>query len=376
MHTRIFREGFMPVSALGFGCMRLPQIEGKKDKIDEQAAREMVDYAIEHGVNYFDTAFVYHSGKSETFLGSALAGYDRESYCLATKMPPWIVGKTADLKSVFELQLEKLNTRYIDFYLLHSLDAGSFAKFQKVKAYEFLEKMRDKGKIKFIGFSFHDNTEVFREILDAHDWDFAQLQLNYVDRAKNDAGTQLDLLAERGIPCIVMEPVRGGALANPGPGVEAVFNAMEPGRTMASWALRYAASLPNVLTVLSGMSSLEQMKENVELFSDFCPLAPEQMSAAEKAGLVFAAGEAVGCTACRYCMDCPSGVDIPGVFALFNDYKKTGDAAAFLAAYAALPDGSKAEDCTACGVCKEKCPQTIDIPKKMEEIARLMPKLV
>jgi len=375
MQTRIFRDDFMPVSALGFGCMRLPQAEGKKDKIDEQAARAMVDYAIEHGINYFDTAFVYHSGKSETFLGSALAGYDRESYCLATKMPPWIVGKAADLKSVFELQLEKLSTRYIDFYLLHSLDAGSFAKFQKVQAFEYLSKMRDKGKIKHIGFSFHDSTEVFREIVDSHDWDFAQLQLNYVDRAKNDAGAQLDMLAERGIPCIVMEPIRGGSLANPGPGVEALFNAMEPGRTMASWALRYAASLPNVLTVLSGMSTLEQMKENIGLFDDLVTLTPDQMAVAEKAGLVFAAGEAVGCTACRYCMDCPSGVDIPGIFALFNEYKKTGDAAAFLSAYAALPDGSRAGDCTECGVCKEKCPQTIDIPEKMKEIARLIPKL-
>jgi len=375
MVTRVFREAQMPVSALGFGCMRLPQQEGKKDKIDLEAARAMVDYAIEHGVNYFDTAFVYHSGKSETFLGSALAAYDRESYYLATKMPPWIVGKGADLKSIFELQLEKLNTRYIDFYLLHSLDAGSFEKFQKVQAFEYLSKMRDKGKIKYIGFSFHDNTQVFREIAASHPWDFAQLQLNYVDRAKNDAGTQLDILAEHSIPCIVMEPVRGGALANPGPGVEAIFNAMEPGRSMASWALRYAASLPNVLTVLSGMSNMEQMAQNIELFNDFEPLTPEQMSQAEKAGLVFAAGEAVGCTACRYCMDCPSGVDIPGVFTLFNEYKKTGDGVAFLSAYAALPGGSKAEDCTECGICKEKCPQAIDIPEKMKEIARLIPKL-
>jgi len=365
----------MPVSLLGLGCMRLPVVGGVDKRIDYEKAQEIVDYAFKNGINYFDTAHGYHGGQSQVFLGEALSRYPRESYYLATKMPMWSVVIKKDLGKIFALQQERLKTDCFDFYLLHSMDKGNYKKAVKFGAYEFLSKMKAQGKIKNIGFSFHDSPELLEEIAGAHAWDFAQLQINYVDWKNQKAKEQYEILEKYNIPCIVMEPVRGGSLAAPGAKAVELLKAAAPDKSVASWAIRYAASLPNVLTVLSGMSNMEQIRDNIATMADFQPLTEQELQIVEAAAEAYNLKDVIPCTACRYCMDCPSGVDIPRMFAVFNDYQAGKDKEKFLAAYKDAAKQARAENCAECGTCAPRCPQLIDIPEKLKTVAALHKKL-
>ena len=375
MLKKPFKNTSEPISVLGLGCMRLPVLAGKDAAIDYVKAQEILDHALANGINYIDTAHGYHGGESQVFLGRALAKYPRDAYYLATKLPMWSVNEQADVEKVFKLQLERLNTDYFDFYLLHALDTGNYKKATEYKAYEFIAEMKAQGKVKNIGFSFHDTPEVLQQIVDDHDWDFAQLQINYVDWKNQDAKRQYEILEENNIPCIVMEPVRGGALATPGQKASKLLKTARPQKSVASWAIRYAASLPNVITVLSGMSNMEQLNDNIDTMTNFEPLSQAEYKVLEKAAEAFNLKDLIPCTACRYCMDCPFGVDIPGVFKLYNDYVVSKNKEEFLMAYTKTKTDSGAQKCTKCGQCAPRCPQFIDIPGQLETINNLVEKM-
>ena len=375
MEMRQYRDTGVEVSLLGMGCMRLPKLDPEKPDIDYVKAQEIIDYAYSHGVNYFDTAYVYHGGQSESFIGQALKKYPRESYFLATKMPIWCVKKQEDVERIFNEQLQKCQVDYFDFYLFHAQDAGNFKKCQEFGVYEFLSRMKAEGKIRRLGFSFHDTPEVLRHICDTYDWDFAQIQLNYLDWEMQDARTQYQILADRGIPVVVMEPVRGGALASPCDAANILVREERPDKSVASWAIRFVASLPGVLTVLSGMSDMEQVRDNVDTMTNFEPLTERDREIIDAALEAYRKKDTVPCTGCRYCMDCPFGVDIPKMFALYNHFVLDKDEEDYLEAYRAQPEETLADKCRACGACLSKCPQHIKIPEKMAAIRETVDKL-
>jgi len=380
------------ISLLGFGCMRLPQTSPHATDIDYGLGRAMVEYAYEHGVNYFDTAYPYHDGKSEVFIGEALRGYPRASFFLADKMPTWLIRSGDDAKRLFEEQLQRCQVAYFDAYLCHAIgqsDSDFAKKYEKTGALEYLLRQKEEGRIRRLGFSFHGTPERLAAILSRQDWDFAQIQLNYLDWDLIQSGTLYAMLAERAIPCLVMEPVRGGSLHTLCEESIRILQAANPQRSTASWAIRFAASLPHVLTVLSGMSTLEQLHDNVATLENFQPLTPAERQILDQVCAAYLATGAIACTTCRYCMDCPNGVDIPGVFGAYNRcaaslglpvfvslmHHANKNAQAFLAACEELPEANRAHNCTACGHCLEHCPQHIDIPEKMQLIAGLYKEL-
>ena len=365
------------ISLLGFGLMRLPQVSSDARDIDFKTGFRMVDRALEAGVNYFDTAWIYHKGMSECFAGDALSRHPREAYKLATKMPAWTLESSDDLERVFGEQLKKCKTDYFDFYLLHNIGGETYDLSIKYDLYNFLNKKKEAGYIRHLGFSVHDGPERLQSIVDNWEWDFAQIQLNYIDWEDIDARRMYEILRGQDIPVVVMEPVRGGALANlPGPAADILRNA-DPSVSQASWAIRYAASLPGVLTVLSGMTTPEQLEDNLKTMTDFKPLSDDERATLAEAAARFRASGAVPCTGCRYCMDCPSGVDIPRVFSIYNLYRSTlasNEAMAGIVlrnAYRTLAAGEKADNCVSCGVCLDRCPQEIEIPRLLKEMADL-----
>ena len=374
MEYRELRGGKEKVSLLGFGCMRLPRLYPDKPEIDTEIGQRMVDYAYSHGVNYFDTAYPYHEGLSEPFIGAALSKYPRESYNLVTKLPTWLINGEADIEHYFNEQLQKCGVDYFDFYLVHSLNAERFETVQKLHIFENLCELKAKGKIRHIGFSFHDKPDVLERILAAHDWEFAQIQLNYLDWELQDARRQYELIEQKGIQCTIMEPVRGGMLATLTPEAVDCFQQANPNVSTASWAIRYAASLPNVLTVLSGMTNFDHVTDNVATMEAFRPLSQQEREVIDHALAAYRKAVTIPCTGCRYCMDCPAGVSIPEVFAAYNRYATSKSRSMFEELYHALDAGQRADNCVACGTCLSKCPQHIDIPKHMKEIAALAEK--
>ena len=374
MEYRELRGGKEKVSLLGFGCMRLPRLYPDKPEIDTELGQRMVDYAYSHGVNYFDTAYPYHEGLSEPFIGAALSKYPRESYNLVTKLPTWLINGEADIEHYFNEQLQKCGVDYFDFYLVHSLNAERFETVQKLHIFENLCELKAKGKIRHIGFSFHDKPDVLERILAAHDWEFAQIQLNYLDWELQDARRQYELIEQKGIQCTIMEPVRGGMLATLTPEAVDCFQQANPNVSTASWAIRYAASLPNVLTVLSGMTNFDHVTDNVATMEAFRPLSQQEREVIDHALAAYRKAVTIPCTGCRYCMDCPAGVSIPEVFAAYNRYATSKSRSMFEELYHALDAGQRADNCVACGTCLSKCPQHIDIPKHMKEIAELAEK--
>lgn len=365
MEIRKFKDTGIDISLLGLGCMRFPV---KGDQIDAEEAQKIVDYAYEHGVNYYDTAYMYHNYQSEGFMGQALKKYPRQSLYIATKMPIWEAKTPEDLEMIFQTQLDRLQTDYIDFYLCHALNRVHFKKCVKFDVYNFLQQKRKEGKIRFIGFSFHDTPDVLQEIVDTYQWDFAQIQLNYLDWEFQDAKRQYEILEEKSIPCIIMEPVRGGALASPCEKANQLFLAARPDKSIASWAIRYAATFPNVLTVLSGMSNLEQLSDNINTLTNFEPINSADMEIIRQAVKAYKEKDIIPCTACRYCMDCAFGVDIPEVFKIYNEFMKTQDQGVFIKTYQGMTEGAQAESCQSCGACVPNCPQGIDIPGKLNHI--------
>lgn len=357
------------VSRLGLGNMRLPVKTPLKREanpmIDYKKGHELVDLAYENGVNYFDTAYMYHAGKSEKFIGTALSKYPRDSYYLADKMPIWMCPTKKDVERIFNKQLERCGVDYFDFYLLHALDGKNWEKCLKFGAVEFVEKMRAQGKVKYFGFSFHGSIEDLKTIVAAHQWDFAQIQLNYLDWKNQRADEQYQILTDAGIPVVIMEPVRGGKLANPPENVKALFDKAAPDRSYASWAMRFAASHSNVLTILSGMNAPEQMLDNINSLTDFQPLSDTELKVCQNAAALLNKNDVVPCTGCDYCADCPQEVKISSIFAAYNRYKNgeaTGDECA--AEYAKID--VNASQCIGCGACKTHCPQGIDIPELMQ----------
>lgn len=367
MEKRRLEKLGIETSLLGFGCMRFPvTAEGK---IDEPLAEKMLEKAIAAGVNYIDTAYPYHNGESETFVGKALGKYARDSYYLATKLPCWNVAVLEDVERLFGEQLTKLRTDYIDFYLMHALNKGSFRKMAELGVVEKLEELKAQGKIKYLGFSFHDNYEAFEEILCYRDWDFCQIQLNYMD-ANEQAGLKgYKLTEEKQVPLVIMEPVKGGSLAAFAEDVTEKFRALDPAASVASFALRWVGSLPNVKVVLSGMSTMEQVEDNLKTFTAFRPLSREEDSAIEEIVSLVNSRVRNGCTGCRYCMPCPAGVDIPGNFRVWNTYHMYQNYNMVKNRWEnGLGEEKQAKNCIKCGKCEKACPQKLSIREELEKV--------
>lgn len=367
MEKRKNRKLGVETSLLGFGCMRFPTT--KDGKIDEEAATKMLDIAYENGVNYFDTAYVYHDGKSEIFTGKVLDRYPRHTYYLATKLPVWEVHKPEDVERLLDEQLSKLHKDYIDFYLLHALNGERWDEMVKLGVPEICEELKKKGKIKHFGFSFHDDYKAFEKIITARDWDFCQIQLNYMD-IDIQAGLKGYRLAEKlNVPLVIMEPIKGGNLAVLPDEIEKIFKSKRPKSSIAGWALRWIASKPNVMTVLSGMSNMEQTKDNLLTFIDFEPMTEEENNIVMKAAAGIRSRVANGCTGCRYCMPCPAGVDIPKNFQIWNQYHMYKNAGGLNWMWNnEIAQDAKAHQCIKCGKCEEVCPQKLNIRKDLEAL--------
>ena len=357
------------VSLLGLGTMRLPcETEQKRESnpnIDYDKAQSLVDLAYKNGVNYFDTAYMYHCGKSEKFIGHALKKYPRNTYFIADKLPIWMCDTKEDMQRVFANQLEKTGMEYFDFYLLHSLDKENFEKCEKFGAYNFIKQKQKEGKIKYIGFSFHGTVDDLRRIVSAHDWDFAQIQMNYLDWENQNAKAQYQTLEDAGIPTIVMEPVRGGKLALVNNEIKDIFKSKKPDMSVASWAMGFVASHKNIITILSGMNSEEQMLDNLSTLTDFKAFGDDEYSVCFKAASILNKSEVIGCTGCDYCQPCPKGIKISSFFSLYNSVV-SGDVN--------IQQGREVYDsfavnptaCAWCNKCKNHCPQSISVPDVLE----------
>lgn len=357
------------ISRLGYGGMRFPK---NGDEVDMDAAVQLLRKAYEMGINYFDTAMVYHKGESEKIFGKAFEPYPRDSYLIADKMSIWLCSDEEDMKARFYNQLKTLKTDYIDFYLVHSLNRNHYKKVKDLHCVEFLQQMKREGKIKHLGFSFHDTYQVFTQILNDYTWDFVQIQLNYLDWHNQGAEQLYRELERRNLPVMVMEPVRGGYLATIDSERAKPFLELEPQRSIASWAIRWVESLPQVAVVLSGMSDLQQLEDNVATMTNFEPMNEQELAAIDRVVEEIRKVNEIPCTGCRYCMDCPMGVDIPEIFSIYSQYKIFGKEKAFVQDYEEVVEhGNGAEHCVRCMACTTKCPQMIAIPDKLEMIAKL-----
>ena len=368
MYYRLNQKSNQKISLLGFGAMRFPTQED--GTIDRVRAEKMLDTAYAQGVNYFDTAYMYHNGESQDFLGSVLKKYPRDSFYITNKMPVWMADTKEDVARIFEDQLRRCQVEYFDYYLIHAMEAPRIAKVKEFGVYDYLRQMKEEGKIRQLGFSFHDTPEVLEEICSTWEFDFAQIQLNYLDWEYQRAREQYEVLCRHGLPCVVMEPVRGGALARLPEDVAAVLKAANPEASTASWAIRFAASQPNVMTVLSGMSDDEQVADNLKTMGDFQPLSEEEQQVLANALELYKKNNLIPCTGCRYCIDCPVGIVIPDIFRIYNNYKITGNVKGFLRDLEKT-EGCNSENCLRCGACAAKCPQHIEIPEELEKIREL-----
>ena len=353
------------VSLLGFGCMRFPTLED--GEVDIQQVKEMIHYALDHGVNYIDTAWPYHGGKSELIIKEVLKDVPRETYYLADKIPLWECETMEDVEKIFYAQLEKTGVDYFDFYLIHAVNESRMKQIKSLKLLPKLEEFRAQGKIKNLGFSFHDSLPVFKKMVDLYDWDFCQIQLNYMDVHHQQGKRGYDILAEKGIPVIVMEPVKGGSLAHFSDDIEHMFKSIKPNVSVASWAFRWVGSLPNVKVILSGMSNFEQVKDNIKTFSHFEPLDDKEQKLIVKVRKAIKDKRMVACTACRYCMPCEHGVDIPSNFITFNYHAmyQNDDHTKWMMRNLKEHEAF-ADACIGCEECISKCPQHIDIPRELE----------
>jgi len=359
------------LSILGLGLMRLPlQTDGK---LDLPRCLEMLHYAYQHGVNYFDTAWVYHNEESEPLLGTFVSQVPRDKLYLATKLPCWLVKSPADLDSFLERQLERLQTSYIDYYLLHSLGKRSWKEMLAVKVLDWLDRAKADGRIRHAGFSFHDGYPVFRKIVLRYDWDFCQIMLNYLDTHYQAGMNGYRLAVERGLGVIAMEPLRGGKLVQLVPdNVQAVWARSRLPWTPLQRALNWVWNLPGSTVLLSGMSNLEQLQENIRLAAQAGsePIPERELTLYNQARLQYLHRIAVPCSECRYCLPCPHKVAIPTAFGIYNEAKMFGTRERHLREYKGwIPDESRADKCTRCGVCLSKCPQHIAIPDRLAEVA-------
>lgn len=357
------------LSRLGMGNMRLPTKGERNGPIDEEKAQEIIDYLMASGVNYYDTAYMYHGGKSELFVGKALKKYPRDSYFLADKMPSYPLKEGKTPQEIFEEQLQKCGVDHFDFYLLHNLCEDSVPVFTDPEkgVIPYLLEQKKAGRIRHFGLSSHAKPETLKKFLDQYDFfEFVQLQLNYLDWDMQDAKQQYEIVTNYGVPVWVMEPCRGGRLASLTPEADAMLKVCQPERTIASWAFRYVMSLPNVGVVLSGMTQMDQAENNVATFSEGKNLSEEEQTVLHRALEQFRSQVIVPCTACHYCDGCPMELDIPEILRLYNRYalNKSPMIHMDMAELAHQP-----EECIACGACQSKCPQNIAIPDVMEQFA-------
>ena len=367
MEKRKLEKLGIEISLLGFGCMRFPTtVDGK---IDQAEAERMMDKAIAAGVNYLDTAYPYHGGESEVMVGKVLQKYERSSLYVATKLPCWKVEKLEDVEEIFAEQLSKLQTDYIDFYLMHALNKDSFRKMADMGVVEKLAELKEAGKIKYLGFSFHDSYEVFEEIINYWNWDFCQIQLNYMD-ANIQAGMRgYRLTEEKGIPLVIMEPIKGGSLAAFAEDITGMFKELKPDASVASFALRWVGSLPNVKVVLSGMSTMDQVEDNLKTFGAFEPLSEKESETIDSIVKLINSRVRNGCTGCKYCMPCPAGVDIPGNFRVWNTYHMYQNYNMVKGQWErGLGEEKQAKNCIKCGKCEGACPQKLKIREDLEKV--------
>ncbi len=363
MEYREFGKTGLKPSLLGFGCMRFPtkiNEEGNR-VIDQKEAEKMLDYAYNHGVTYFDTAYPYHNGESEVVLGNAMKKYQRDTFLVATKLPMWKLEKTEDVRDTFFTQLKRLNMDYVDFYLLHALNRNTFQKAKDIKALEEVIKLKEEGYIRHIGFSFHDDYEVFEQIINYYDnWEFCQIQYNYMDTDIQAGDKGRELCIKKGIPLVIMEPIKGGNLASFSEDVEKVFKDYNKDASIASWALRYVGSVEPVRVILSGMSTYDQVLDNINTFASFRKLNGEEYKVIQNAKTLIKSKIKIGCTGCSYCIPCPRGVKIPTNFSLWNNYSMYGNNN-FKWSYQHLEENEKASACVKCGKCETLCPQHLKI---------------
>lgn len=373
----------METKKLGFGLMRMPLLDPENQKsIDYDQVKQMVDTFISRGFTYFDTAYMYHEYVSETVLRDCVVGrHPRQSFTVATKMPIVFVKKEEDLERIFQEQLEKTGAGYFDYYLLHNLNTANYETAERVRAFAFIQKKKEEGVIKNIGFSFHDTAEVLDKILTEHpEVDFVQLQINYLDwdDPKVQSGACCETAVRHGKKVIVMEPVKGGKLAQVPEAARAVFEKYQPNMSPASWAIRFAAGQENVMMVLSGMSSMEQLLDNTGYMTEFCPLNTQEKAALEEALKIIKESIPIPCTACRYCVEgCPKKIAIPEYFTLYNETKQASEekVSEKKMEYAALTgEHGKASDCVQCRKCEKSCPQHLTIVEYLKRVAAKLEK--
>lgn len=374
----IYREfKGLKLSGLGLGMMRLPVVNGDDSVIDEAAAREMIDYAYNNGINYFDTAWGYHSGNSELCAGKHLSKYPRETYYLASKFPGYDNTNMPKVKEIFEKQLEKCNTSYFDFYLFHNVYEGNIDDYldPRFGIFEYLLEQKKNGRIKHLGFSAHGSAQVISRFLEAYgkDMEFCQLQLNYMDWHFQDAQKKVELLRAHGIPVWVMEPLRGGKLAHASEPMTAGLKSMRPDETVPAWAFRFLQSIKDVKMVLSGMSSLEQVKENIAAWESDAPLTTEEFDRLVALADRETSSTGLPCTACHYCTShCPMELPIPELISLYNEHKLTGGGFLAPMAVASMEKDKRPANCIGCRSCEQVCPQQIKISEMMTDFTSMI----
>lgn len=378
MLYRKFGKTNEEVSVLGFGCMRLPVIDGNYARIDEERAIKMIRHAIDNGVNYIDTAYPYHGsgfdrgGESEPFVAKALKDGYRERVKIATKLPTWLVQTRADMDRLLNEQLKRLETNVIDFYMLHALNKSIWQKLKKLGVDEFLDQAKKEGKIKHAGFSFHDNIDTFKEIVDSYDWSFCLMQYNYLDENTQAGRKGLEYAASKGLGIAIMEPLRGGSLINKLPKeILDAWNEASIKRSPAEWALRWVMNHPEVSVVLSGMTTMEHVEENINTAKEGAAssLTEEEMELVDFAKKTLKSKMKINCTGCRYCMPCPIGVDIPESFSFYNNAHLMDTLQFTKVQYnMSLVKEARASNCIQCGKCEEHCPQNIAIREELKNV--------
>jgi len=364
------------LSVLGFGVMRLPLMDDDPGNVKEEESIKLIRYAIDKGVNYVDTAYNYHKGKSEIILGRALKDGYREKVKVATKMPVWLTNEYEDFEKYLNEQLEKLDVEYVDFYLIHNLNKKYWEKLRPIKVFDFLNKALEDGKIKHVGFSFHDDVELFKEIIDAYDWDFCQIQYNYMNE-NYQAGTEgLKYANTKGLPVIIMEPLLGGKLAKEPPkDIKEIWDKAVTKRTPAEWGLRWILNHKEVTTVLSGMNTIEQIDENIRIGNTAYPeeLSKEELGLIKEVENKYNSKTVVNCTGCGYCMPCPNKVWIPYHFELYNDYYAFETTEGSMNMYKRLIKSNiDASNCIGCKKCEASCPQKLPIVELLKEVDKVL----
>ena len=376
MIYRTFQD--LQLSSLGMGAMRLPTIDGDDARIDVEKTKAMVAYAMEHGINYYDTAWGYHDGNSELVMGEVLKDYPRESFYLATKFPGYDLSNMPKVKEIFEKQLEKLGVDYFDFYLFHNvceMNIDAYLDDEKYGIYSYLMEQKTNGRIKHLGFSAHGNIDTMKRFLEKYgkDMEFCQIQLNYLDYHFQEAQEKIELLKSYNIPVWVMEPLRGGRLAKLDEDSEKALKDLRPKETIPAWAFRFLQSLPEVVVTLSGMSNMEQLQQNIATFEQDQPLTDKEMQTLLGLADEMVKKIALPCTACHYCTShCPMGLDIPTLVSLYNEHAFTGGGFIAPMALSAIPEDKQPSACIGCRQCEMVCPQQIKVSEMMKDFVARM----